>query len=38
MTIPKNAGENFDVNAFAVHVMSVDYTQSRYGDMTLFIN
>ena len=30
MTIPKNGGGHFDLNAFAVHVMSVDYTQARY--------
>ncbi|CAH3044368.1 unnamed protein product [Porites evermanni] len=29
MTIPKNGGGHFDLNAFAVHVMSVDYTQAR---------
>ncbi|KAL9968636.1 hypothetical protein ACROYT_G020751 [Oculina patagonica] len=29
MTIPKNGGGNFDINAFAVHVMSVDYNQAR---------
>lgn len=30
MTIPKNGGGNFDINAFAVHVMSVDYTHARH--------
>lgn len=35
MMIPKNAGENFDVNAFAVHVMSVDYTQSRGSNFSI---
>lgn len=32
MTIPKNGGGNFDINAFAVHVMSVDYTHARYNN------
>ncbi|PFX33758.1 Smith-Magenis syndrome chromosomal region candidate gene 8 protein-like [Stylophora pistillata] len=35
MTIPQNAGENFDVNAFALHVMSVDYTQSRGSNFSI---
>ena len=30
MTIPKNGGGHFDLNAFAVHVMSVDYALARY--------
>ena len=29
MTIPKNGGANFDINAFVLHVMSVDYAQAR---------
>lgn len=35
MTIPKNGGVNFDINAFAVHVMSVDYTQARGANFSL---
>ncbi|KAJ7394359.1 Guanine nucleotide exchange protein smcr8 [Desmophyllum pertusum] len=35
MTIPKNGGGNFDINAFAVHVMSVDYTQARGSNFSI---
>lgn len=34
MTIPITGGNNFDINAFAVHVMSVDYAQTK-GDFSI---
>ena len=37
MTIPKNGGGNFDINAFAVHVMSVDYTHARYNNNNYYL-